>query len=167
MLFRSFRPRDPRLRLTLARSQFVYPHTLESHALSTLPPALHALQQTHSQRLHLLASLAESKERARKAHLNKLAPGWGEGGGVMEPVRRDTVLIGNAALPVPKTKVVHDLMEDDEDEDSLLGEQPVVGSPKEMGTDSLDRIEREQMQALVEGLAAMDSKRGGDVGDLF
>ncbi|KAL8280698.1 hypothetical protein RQP46_007021 [Phenoliferia psychrophenolica] len=151
---------------------FVYPHTLESHALSTLPSALHSLEQAHSQRLHLLASLAESKERARKAHLNRLAPGWGEGGGVMEPVRRETVLIGNSAPPAvakPGVKVVQDLLEEDESEENGTG--VLMGdSPQEMGAGSLDRLEREQMQALVDGLAAMDgerTKRGGDFGDLI
>lgn len=92
----------------------------------------------------------------------------------MEPVRRETVLIGSAA-PAPSVakaggvKLDQNLMED-EDEieggiEGMMGE-----SPKQMGVDTLDRLEREQMQALVDGLAAMDgerTKRGGDFGDLI
>lgn len=177
-------------------NQFVYPHTLESHCLTALPAALHTLQTAHSQRLHLLASLAESKERARKATLNRLAPGWGEGGGIMEPVRRESVLIGSAGpsaggvAVAPKGGAV-DLLEEEDEGDgmglglaiaqrveekaegksgeqmgTLLGEDQ-LGSPKEMGSGTLDRLEQEQMQALVDGLAAMDGERTRKAGLLF
>ncbi|GAA5984825.1 hypothetical protein JCM10908_003521 [Rhodotorula pacifica] len=72
------------------QAYFVYPHTLESHVLQSLPPALSQLQAAHQERLALLASYAESKERARKAELNRLAPGWQEGKGVMQPLKKGT-----------------------------------------------------------------------------
>lgn len=120
--------------------QFVYPHTLENYVLTTLPAALQSLEATHAARLSLLASVAESKERARKVQLNRLAPGWSEGG-VMEPMRKNTV----------SPSVTTDLLGNDDDE--------LVGSPKEMGINSLDQMEKDQMQALVDGLAAMDGER--------
>ncbi|KAM0745859.1 hypothetical protein T439DRAFT_384570 [Meredithblackwellia eburnea MCA 4105] len=172
---------------------FVYPHTLESHALATLPHALDSLSSLHSQRVHLLASLAESRERARRAHLNKLAPGWGEGGGgIMQPVRRETGVVGGGAGGGErgggkKDKGVRDLMDSDREEEEegeshvgtekrnrdsdLLGEGGGgTCPPTTTGTDkATDAFEREQMQALVDGLAAMDARNTtlGRVGDLL
>ncbi|KAK4052694.1 hypothetical protein OIV83_001981 [Microbotryomycetes sp. JL201] len=74
------------------QAYFVYPHTIEAHALSALPAALDKLHRAHEARCHLLASYAESKERARKARLNQIAPGWSEGGQVMQPSRKETRL---------------------------------------------------------------------------
>ncbi|KAM0786783.1 hypothetical protein ACM66B_002217 [Microbotryomycetes sp. NB124-2] len=68
---------------------FVYPHTIEAHALSALPAALSNLRQAHEARCHLLASYADSKERARKERLNQIAPGWSEGGQVMQPSNKE------------------------------------------------------------------------------
>jgi hypothetical protein len=113
---------------------------LENYVLTTLPAALQALEATHAARLSLLASVAESKERARKVQLNRLAPGWSEGG-VMEPMRKNTV----------SPSVQTDLLGQEQEE--------LVGSPKEMGINSLDQMEKDQMQALVDGLAAMDGER--------
>lgn len=59
--------------------QFVYPHTLESHVLSQLPPALDALNSAHQARLAKLQAYSEAKERARREALNKVAPGWTSG----------------------------------------------------------------------------------------
>lgn len=85
----------------------------------------------------------------------------------MEPVRKETsvLALGREGLPRGNHRG-EDLVE----EDLMGGEGGVVGSPREMGVDSMDRLEREQMQALVEGLAAMDgerSRRDGGVGELF
>ncbi|KAK4057515.1 hypothetical protein OIO90_001584 [Microbotryomycetes sp. JL221] len=71
---------------------FVYPHTIESHALSVLPAALEELRHKHEARCRTLTSYAESKERARKARLNQIAPGWSEGGSIMQPSKKDPAL---------------------------------------------------------------------------
>ncbi|TKA53590.1 hypothetical protein B0A53_03881 [Rhodotorula sp. CCFEE 5036] len=93
------------------QAYFVYPHTLEAHVLQTLPPALAQLQAEQQQRLALLASYAESKERARRAELNRLAPGWHEGrGGVMQPL----IKAGSSAVTTSHSGE-HDLLLEDED----------------------------------------------------
>lgn len=84
----------------------MYPHSLESHALTTLSHSLDTLRATHSARLHLLSSYAASKERAREAYLNKLAPGWNSKGGVMEPERRAQSARSPQAPMVAATPVV-------------------------------------------------------------
>lgn len=150
--------------------QFVYPHTIESHALSVLPAALQQLQQSHSQRLHLLTSLAESKERARKARLNQIAPGWAEGG-VMEPVRKE-VGAGTGARGARSAKPKTDLLEDEEDQVPTpkpkkdvtpedLFDMGQVESPVEAGDQTLDEARRNQMSDFVDGLFALDSSLGG------
>ena len=160
--------------LTLARprAQFVYPHTLEAHVLSTLPAALDTLQQTHSQRLALLASHAESKERARKARLNQVAPGYAEGGAALEPVRRDTAVPKGAAAQKAARTQREDLMGGlDEDEPaaagrpegSVLGE-PRANSPGEMGAATIDKMQRDQMMDMFAGLDRLDSTLGGGGG---
>ncbi|GAA5886503.1 hypothetical protein JCM6882_001660 [Rhodosporidiobolus microsporus] len=155
---------------------FVYPHSLEAHVLSTLPSSLQELQQTHSQRLHLLASYADSKERARKARLNQVAPGWNEGGQALEPVRKEVLTPSVSAAARQPTRG-----------DSLLGGSPVddlkpslpadaatptgeflgetqFGSPTEAGAATLDRMQRDQMLDFVEGLEKLDSTFGGGGG---
>lgn len=86
-----------------------------------------------------MSSLAEAKERARIERLNRIAPGWKEGS-VMEPVKA----VGSSkenGEPEPKSK------EKEKSEVSSLSEE--------------ERQERDQMQLLVEGLEALDSKRNG------
>ncbi|GAA5837006.1 hypothetical protein JCM9279_007730 [Rhodotorula babjevae] len=146
---------------------FVYPHTLEAHVLSTLPAALDSLQQAHAQRLALLASYAESKERARKARLNQVAPGYAEGGAALEPVRRDTAVRKGAAA-AQREDLMGGLDEDDEDEaatrsqpeGSVLGE-PRASSPGEMGAATIDEMQRDQMMDMFAGLERLDSSLGG------
>ncbi|GAA6030971.1 hypothetical protein JCM8097_008962 [Rhodosporidiobolus ruineniae] len=146
---------------------FVYPHTLEAHVLSTLPTKLQTLEQAHNQRLALLASYADSKERARKARLNQVAPGWNEGGQALEPVRRKETalpsaagaggsLIGGSGDEHPRTPV----RGDSTGEGSFLGEGR-VGSPREMGAATLDGLQRDQMLDFVEGLEKLDTSFGG------
>ncbi|GAA5879469.1 hypothetical protein JCM1840_007049, partial [Sporobolomyces johnsonii] len=172
--------------------QFVYPHTLEQHVLATLPQSLSQLEQTHSQRLHLLASYADSKERARKARLNQVAPGYAEGGGIMQPVRRETRAPAAAAVGAAhggggESKAVNVLEEAEEEGDqtqqqaepaapgragegSFLGETE-VGSPKEMGLETMDKMQRDQMQDWLDkfdGGGDSSGRGGGDgVGDLI
>ncbi|BGP19382.1 hypothetical protein JCM10213v2_007471 [Rhodosporidiobolus nylandii] len=157
---------------------FVYPHTLESHVLSTLPSALQSLQQTHLQRLHLLASYAESKERARKARLNALAPGYAEGGAALEPVRKAAP---SAAAPTQQPQKAEESLLGESDEGapstpsaapgggarertgSFLG-GPEFGSPKEAGAATLEAFQRDQMLDFVEGLERLDTTFGGTAG---
>ncbi|GAA5858037.1 hypothetical protein JCM8547_006673 [Rhodosporidiobolus lusitaniae] len=154
---------------------FVYPHTLEQHVLSTLPAQLQAAQQAHEQRLHLLNSYAESKERARKARLNQVAPGWDEGGKALEPVRRkDTVAPLPAAASSSSTAA--------KAEESLLGEEdagekapetptnanflgrPEVGSPDPMGQGTMDKMQRDLVLDVFEGLERLDTSFVGGGG---
>ncbi|KAG0658505.1 hypothetical protein C6P46_005748 [Rhodotorula mucilaginosa] len=103
------------------QAYFVYPHTLEAHVLQTLPPALAQLQAEQQQRLALLASYAESKERARRAELNRLAPGWHEGkGGVMQPLRAGS---SSSAVAAATTKHgdEHDLLHEEEEGATAAG----------------------------------------------
>ncbi|GAA5960269.1 hypothetical protein JCM21900_002447 [Sporobolomyces salmonicolor] len=173
------------------QAYFVYPHTLEQHVLTTLPQSLSQLEQAHSQRLHLLVSYADSKERARKARLNQVAPGYAEGGGIMQPVRRETralVAAGAAQGGGADRKAVNLLEEEGEEggqtqqqraeraaregvgEGSFLGETE-VGSPKEMGLETMDKLQRDQMQDWLDkfdGGGASSGRGGGDgMGDLL
>ncbi|SCZ97337.1 BZ3500_MvSof-1268-A1-R1_Chr4-2g07146 [Microbotryum saponariae] len=75
---------------TVPHQQFVYPFTIENHALSVLPAALEALRSSHGQRLERLRSYSEAKEKARKAHLNAVAPGWTGDGGMILPSKKET-----------------------------------------------------------------------------
>lgn len=110
----------------------MYPHTLESHVLSTLPVQLEQLEQTRAQRLAILESYAASKERARKAKLQAIAPGWNEGsGGVMQPVRKATAAISTTTTTE----------RDGEHAQALL-----QASPTEMGPQTLEKAHRDQMQ---------------------
>ncbi|ORY74768.1 hypothetical protein BCR35DRAFT_306576 [Leucosporidium creatinivorum] len=154
------------------QAYFVYPHSIESHTLTTLPSLLSNLQQSHSQRLHLLASLAESKERARKHRLNQIAPGWAEGG-VMQPVRKE---LNPKGKDKGKDKKGRDLLEDSEGEspstegpkDDLfgLGEGgDQVQSPTEAGEATMDQLRRDQMTDFVDGLFKLDSDLGGKTGE--
>ncbi|GAA5845337.1 hypothetical protein JCM11251_007999 [Rhodosporidiobolus azoricus] len=159
---------------------FVYPHSLEAHVLSTLPGALQQLRDTHSQRLHLLASYADSKERARKARLNQMAPGWNEGGGALEPVRKKEAVPASSsngpAVAVRQPTRAESLIGGSPTETaqpalsvnppptgSFLGE-PEVGSPKEAGAATLDRMQKDQMLDFVEGLERLDSTFGAGGG---
>ncbi|GAA6013236.1 hypothetical protein JCM10207_000828 [Rhodosporidiobolus poonsookiae] len=159
---------------------FVYPHTLEEHVLSTLPSALEALQQSHSQRLHLLASYAESKERARKARLKEVAPGYAEGGAALEPTRRKETLAPAAtaspAIAINPPSQQNTLLGSGSGSGggAAAGEAPApagsflggdeFGSPKEMGEATLDRMQRDQMLQFVEGLEKLDTTLGGSGG---
>ncbi|GJN93039.1 hypothetical protein Rhopal_006084-T1 [Rhodotorula paludigena] len=165
---------------------FVYPHSLEAHVLSTVPSSLQQLQQAHQQRLALLASYAESKERARKAQLNRVAPGYAEGGAALEPVRKR----GETVVPAPAPSAgAGELLSTggtgDENrggaggrnEGNFLGDEAQSGSPTEMGQATLDRLQRDQMMDFVEGLERLDTTLGtgtggqrraeGDVADLI
>ncbi|BGP51006.1 hypothetical protein JCM10450v2_006932 [Rhodotorula kratochvilovae] len=147
---------------------FVYPHTLEAHVLSTLPSALQTLQQTHAQRVALLASYAESKERARKARLNQVAPGYAEGGAALEPMRRETAQPISATRAQAQPKERENLMGGSDDEapaaggteGSVLGE-PRATSPGEMGAATMDQMQRDQLMDLFDGLDRLDSTLGG------
>jgi hypothetical protein len=81
----------------------------------------------------LLQSFTDSKERARKLKLQTLAPGWNEGMGmgVIEPTNR--------------TRPTTTIREKDKD-----GEQGEAGSlrdsPKEMGDETMNKMQRDQMQ---------------------
>ncbi|GAA5948377.1 hypothetical protein JCM3765_001396 [Sporobolomyces pararoseus] len=137
------------------QAYFVYPHTLESHVLSTLPNQLAQLEQTRSQRIALLESYEESKERARKAKLQALAPGWNEGmGGVMQPVKKGTTATTNAQGE-----------KKGEEEQELI-----QSSPTEMGEETMDKMQRDQMQDWFDkwdgGSAKAPGGEGG-VGDLI
>lgn len=69
--------------------------------------------------------------------MNKLAPGWSEGG-VMEPIRKEVVTVPNTS--------------------SLMS-----GGTREWGQDEIDKgIEDAKMAELVNGLAFMESSR--DIG---
>jgi hypothetical protein len=65
--------------------------------------------------------------------------------------------------------------EEEEERDLLAGSEDghgevLMGSPKEMGQGTIDQYERDQMEALVQGLAAMDGTRGSKedgIGSLF
>ncbi|GAA5921092.1 hypothetical protein JCM3775_004087 [Rhodotorula graminis] len=152
---------------------FVYPHTLEAHVLSTLPAALDTLQQTHTQRLALLASYAESKERARKARLNQVAPGYAEGGAALEPVRRETAVPKSAAAAQRSSRAQRENLLGGSDEDeaavtapsegSVLGE-PRANSPGEMGAATIDKMQRDQMMDMFAGLDRLDSTLSGGGG---
>ncbi|GAA5902288.1 hypothetical protein JCM8208_007250 [Rhodotorula glutinis] len=149
---------------------FVYPHTLEAHVLSTLPAALDTLKQTHAQRVALLASYAESKERARKARLNQVAPGYAEGGAALEPVRRETAVPKAAAAAQTSSRAARENLMGGSDEDeaapaarhegSVLGE-PRANSPGEMGAATIGKMERDQMMDMFAGLDRLDSTLGG------
>ncbi|GAA6063053.1 hypothetical protein JCM10212_002998 [Sporobolomyces blumeae] len=146
------------------QAYFVYPHTLESHVLSTLPATLSTLEQTHAQRVALLASYAESKERARKAKLQAIAPGWNEGGEIMQPVRKETTTTTTTTTTMPRPIVSNPSTESRStargdtsagdggdpatpraDRPSFLG-GPETGSPGEMGQATMDQMQRDQMQ---------------------
>ncbi|KPV72571.1 uncharacterized protein RHOBADRAFT_55672 [Rhodotorula graminis WP1] len=152
---------------------FVYPHSLEAHVLSTLPAALDTLQQTHTQRLALLASYAESKERARKARLNQVAPGYAEGGAALEPVRRETAVPKSAAAAQRSSRAQRENLLGGSDEDeaavtapsegSVLGE-PRANSPGEMGAATIDKMQRDQMMDMFAGLDRLDSTLSGGGG---
>ncbi|BGP27050.1 hypothetical protein JCM10295v2_006012 [Rhodotorula toruloides] len=158
---------------------FVYPHTLEAHVLSTLPSALSQRQSQHTQRLALLASYAESKERARKARLNQVAPGWDEGGKALEPVpvRRETAVSG--AKEEKRREKVENLMggSDQEDEGGASGRRTPtrqgsllgvgqVGSPKEMGQATMDQMQRDQLKDMFAGLEKLDTSLGSSANEL-
>ncbi|BGO94885.1 hypothetical protein NBRC10512_007172 [Rhodotorula toruloides] len=158
---------------------FVYPHTLEAHVLSTLPSALSHRKAQHTQRLALLASYAESKERARKARLNQVAPGWDEGGKALMPVqvRRETVV---PAKEEKRRRETENLMGGSDDEAAadredgrktptrqgslLRGGQ--YGSPKEMGQDTMDQMQRDQLKDMFEGLEKLDTSLGSSANEL-
>ncbi|GAA6057074.1 hypothetical protein JCM3770_001445 [Rhodotorula araucariae] len=150
---------------------FVYPHTLEAHVLSTLPSALQTLQLAHTQRQALLASYAESKERARKARLNQVAPGYAEGGAALEPVRRDVAHPSTSARSQASQVQRMDLMgggSDDEAapaelEGSVLG-KPRAASPGEMGGATIDQVQRDQLVDVFDGLDRLDATLGGGRG---
>ncbi|BGP02832.1 hypothetical protein RTBOTA2_005894 [Rhodotorula toruloides] len=158
---------------------FVYPHTLEEHVLSTLPSTLSQRESQHTQRLALLASYAESKERARKARLNQVAPGWDEGGKALMPtqVRRETVV---PAKEEKRRRETENLMGGSDDEaaadseggrktparqGSLLGGGQ-VGSPKEMGQATMDQMQRDQLKDMFEGLEKLDTSLGSSANEL-
>ncbi|GAA5986589.1 hypothetical protein JCM11641_005159 [Rhodosporidiobolus odoratus] len=166
---------------------FVYDHSLESHVLSTLPSALQNLQQTHSQRLHLLASYADSKERARKARLNQVAPGYAEGGAALEPTRRrETAMPASASglTPAIKQRSAEESLLGESDEEGSEGKAPSTptapqaanqaqgsflggpefGSPKEAGEATLDKMQRDQMLDFFEGLEQLDNPSFGGGG---
>ncbi|GAA5995545.1 hypothetical protein JCM5350_004031 [Sporobolomyces pararoseus] len=136
------------------QAYFVYPHTLESHVLSTLPTQLAQLEQTKSQRIALLESYEESKERARKAKLQALAPGWNEGmGGVMQPVRKGTTKVTNHQN--------EEKQKEEEGQDELLQSSPV-----EMGEQTMDKMQRDQMKDWFDkwdGGATGKDSGGGDL----
>ncbi|GAA5900765.1 uncharacterized protein JCM6883_004648 [Sporobolomyces salmoneus] len=115
---------------------FVYPHTLESHVLSTLPSQLSQLSQKRLERQALLESYEESKERKRKQKLREIAPGWHEGfGGVMEPSRKKGTQVQSVETTTTTSKE-----EGTGEEGELLQE-----SPEEMGDRTMEKAQRDQM----------------------
>ena len=101
----------------------------------------------------MLESYEESKERARKAKLQALAPGWNEGmGGVMQPVRTGTMKVTNQQN--------EEKQKEEEGQDELLQSSPV-----EMGEQTMDKMQRDQMKDWLDkwdgGATGKDS--GGDL----
>ncbi|KWU44548.1 hypothetical protein RHOSPDRAFT_33875 [Rhodotorula sp. JG-1b] len=149
------------------QAYFVYPHTLEAHVLRTLPPALAQLQAVQQQRLALLASYAESKERARRAELNRLAPGWHEGkGGVMQPLKAGSSAAGAAKNHGDE----HDLLLGDETGGGGASEGPdhnTKHANAEQATSSSNTAAAaaptpDLFKDFVEGLERLDSTLGSN-----
>jgi len=137
--------------------QFVYPHSLEAQALPSLHASLATLRASHAARLATLADAADAKEHARKALLNRLAPGWSEGGGgVMEPSRAKVVgglagagagaSAGGGQAGLADLGVSRKSLEETRAE--LLAESGEGGA------------ERDAMVDLVDGLMALDAAGG-------
>ncbi|KAI5477707.1 hypothetical protein MNV49_005990 [Pseudohyphozyma bogoriensis] len=63
---------------------FVYPLTLEPHALNLLSQSLLTFRTDQTKRLELLKRRDEEQEAERRRKLNAIAPGWGQGMGVLE-----------------------------------------------------------------------------------
>ncbi|GAA5875097.1 hypothetical protein JCM3774_003427 [Rhodotorula dairenensis] len=142
------------------QAYFVYPHTLEAHVLQTLPPALADLQAAHQQRLALLASYAESKERARRAELNRLAPGWHEGEGVMQP--RKVGATGSGGGMTAATDREQDLLLDgDRDDATAKGAAGPGGQREAEASDSAATPATPDLfKDFVDGLERLDSTLG-------
>ncbi|GAA6025124.1 hypothetical protein JCM11491_004395 [Sporobolomyces phaffii] len=141
------------------QAYFVYPHTLEAHVLATLPLERTHLEQQRAERRALLESYAQSKERARKAKLNQIAPGWNEGvGGVIEPVRKavpTTTTTTTTATGATRAE------EEGEGESSAEPLTVLRASPTEMGPQTLDALERDQIQGWLDKWDRGDSSGAG------
>ncbi|GAA5944316.1 uncharacterized protein JCM15063_006555 [Sporobolomyces koalae] len=139
---------------------FVYPHTLEDHVLSTLPAQLEHLEQTRAQRVALLHSYSESKERVRKAKLQALAPGWNDGqGGVMQPVRKPT----QAASTLNQTTTTLSTGGATHPEDPGVSDE-LHSSPTEMGPETIDKMQRDQMQDWLNKFDGASTEQGASAG---
>ncbi|SGY74642.1 BQ5605_C005g03374 [Microbotryum silenes-dioicae] len=126
---------------------FVYPFTIENHALSVLPAALEALRSSHAQRLERLRSYSEAKEKARKAHLNAVAPGWTGDGGMILPSKKETFPAQTMTLEATGGTT-----------SSLLSE--FAGLSVNGDTDTLAAPSpSDPMRGFVEGLDSLENKR--------
>ncbi|SCV69225.1 BQ2448_2245 [Microbotryum intermedium] len=133
----------PFFRPTIFPQQFVYPFTIENHALSVLPAALDALRTSHAQRLERLRSYSEAKEKARKAHLNAVAPGWTGDGGIILPSTKKT----SSTLPTTLSATATSSLS------SEFAELSVAGASSAAVTSPSD-----PMRDFVEGLDSLESK---------
>jgi len=96
------------------------------------------------QRLALLESLRESKERARKLKLQAIAPGWNESGEVMQP-----------------TKTREKEKKEERGGELLMGDAEGgvgVESPKEMGEGTMGKMQRDLV--MDEWLDKWDQGKG-------
>ncbi|BGP57745.1 hypothetical protein JCM8202_002398 [Rhodotorula sphaerocarpa] len=157
------------------QAYFVYPYSLESHVLQTLPAALADLRRTEEQHRALLASYAESKERQRLAELNRLAPGYREGLGVMQPLRaggspnaaKASPTAGGAARSAGQQDLLGNADEDDAAGDGAeeAGREPIPRSDRAQGQPTPPNSEpTDQFKDFVDGLERLDSSLGGVTG---
>ena len=92
----------------------MYPHTLETHALSTLPAAIQTIESSKLSRKQFLLDREERIVARKKAELNKVAPGWTGEGGVMLPLKKSTSQVGiTIATKVATVPTVQEGMSED------------------------------------------------------